>query len=64
MANPGKRRKREHLDSIASLLHTGGISMAGLRSVMKKVKDADVDLDVASSKRALHEANSERLCVM
>jgi hypothetical protein len=64
----GDRPKRPKLDNrsddlgvLRTLLHTGGVSMRGLKMLLNKMKTAGFTAETMQSTRSLTEANSERL---
>jgi hypothetical protein len=64
MAGQGKRLK---LADPEKLLHTGGISMTGLKQIMKIAKECRLSSDSSAatySSRNLRDANSMRSAVM
>jgi hypothetical protein len=61
MGDRPKRLKLDDLDVLRKLLHTGGVSMAGLRKLISKMKTAGFTAETLQGRRILSEANSERL---
>jgi hypothetical protein len=51
----------DDLDVLRKLLHTGGVSMVGLRKLISKMKTAGFTAETLHGRRILSEANSERL---
>jgi hypothetical protein len=64
----GDRPKRPKLDDrcddlgvLRKLLHTGGVSMVGLRKLLSKMKTAGFTAETLQGRNMMSEANSERL---
>jgi hypothetical protein len=64
----GDRPKRPKLDNrsddlgvLRKLLHTGGVSMRGLKTLISKMKTAGFTAETMQGRQSLSEANSERL---
>lgn len=56
-----KRHRPAGSSELSQLLHTGGVSILGLRNILKKVKSVPGGLDrVLQSRKALAKLNSER----
>ncbi len=65
MGDRPKRHKlgdrSDDLDVLRKLLHTGGVSMVGLRKLISTMKTAGFTAETLQGRRMLSEANSERL---
>jgi hypothetical protein len=65
MGDRPKRHKlgdrSDDLDVLRKLLHTGGVSMVGLRKLISTMKTAGFTEETFQGRRMLSEANSERL---
>ena len=53
--------RRHELDVLRKLLHTGGVSMLGLKTLISKMKTAGFTAENMQGRQILSEANSERL---
>lgn len=53
-----RKRRRIDLESLQGLLHTGGISIAGLGKLLAKVRSLDLE-ELATNRRHLSDANLE-----
>ena len=64
MGDRPKRKKLgdrcDDLDVLRKLLHTGGVSMVGLRKLLSKMNTTGFTTETLQGRRILSEANSER----
>jgi hypothetical protein len=51
----------DDLDVLRNLLHTGGVSMLGLRKLLSKMKTSGFTAETRRGRNVMNEANSERL---
>jgi hypothetical protein len=53
--------RSDDLGVLRKLLHTGGVSMVGLRKLISKMKTSGFTAETLQGRKILSEANSERL---
>ena len=54
---PLAKRRKSSVEVLQRLLHTGGVSQLGLKSLLKEIRTLDNDDIASASRRALHDAN-------